>query len=334
MRIRRDILLRTALVGVLTASAGAGSVLAGEKIIFSGRDGRQAQYHRSLNARPLFVAPQIGKAIGNGESPLDAFNAPPAMMFESRRKQASDDKDWIFESPEELGAEGAEKEFLGEGKEFEKDGFNRTPAERYLDRKREKREKSLKGDDAKDAVEKLNEAVKELDKDPLLADLKATQLSRSKLGGSKSAVDLATESRSASQTFSGLGGTLGGSRGGADIAGKAFIEYQRAHIDKFKQTLGVSAVLGNRPGSGAGFSQGPAGDLKAPMAGAASPFGQPTPGAPGAYPGSRGLGLKALTTPTATPGFAPVPGPARNPAPTARERYKPSRLKQPKRSNF
>lgn len=327
----------------LAAVAGAGAAQAGEKIVFSGRDGRPAQYHRSLNARPLFAPLAIESGFGNGESPLDALNAPPSMRLRSSRSQKdADDQDWIFKSPEELGSEGIEKEMLGEDEEeeeWEQDGIKRTPVERYLERKREKR---LKTPDSKTDPDKISQAAKELDEDPLLAVMKARQSADSAFAEPKSALDLARESRGApvvGQAFSGQEAALGGGGAGLPMGSRDFMEYQREQVNKLKQTLGISAAFGVRPNGGAGPSSGLLAGGRTGTAGvggsgpSAEP-GLPMPGSIGAYPGSQGLGLKELTAPVARPGMLLLPKTAEEPPPRPRERFKPTRLKQPKRKMF
>lgn len=336
MDIRRNILPKAALAVLISLSADAIPAHAGEKIIFSGRDGRQSRYHRSLNARPLFVAPRLEKRLGNGESPMDAFNAAPVMMLETRRPGGkADDKDWIFKSPEELGSEGIKKDMAGEDEEFEKDGIRRTSAERYLDRKREK---SLAGDDSKATPEKISEMVKELDEDPLLAEMKAYRLASPALNEPRSAVDLANENRVGNgdaRAFAGQEGVFRGSQAGASFGGKASVEYQREHISKLKQSLGVSTAIGARAGGGGNAAAGLVGnDVTAPLAGAPGSFGRPSPGIPGAYPGSQGLGLKELTSPASRIDLTPLPGAAMDPSARSQERYRPSRLEQPKRKMY
>lgn len=268
---------------------------------------------------------------------MDAFNVAPVLMLETRRPGGKEgDKDWIFKSPEELGSEGIKKEMAGEEEEFEKDGIKRTSAERYLDRKREK---SLVGEDAKAAPEKISEMVNELDQDPLLAEMKAKQLAAQALNEPKSAVDLANENRIgnvAGQAFAGQEGVFRGLQGNASFGSKASAEYHREHIDKLKQSLGVSSALGVRSGGGGVNPPGGlgGGDLTAPLAGAQGSFGRPSPGIPGAYPGSQGLGLRELTSPATRPGLTPLPGAAMDTSIQSQERYRPSRLEQPKRKMF
>lgn len=337
MIIRRNLPFNAALAWLVALAVDVVPADAGEKIIFSGRDGRQSRYHRSLNARPLFVAPRIEKRLGDGESPMDAFNVAPVVALEIRRPgKGAEDKDWIFKSTDELGSEGMEKELTGEEEEFEKDGVQRTSAERYLDRQREKR---LAGDATKTEQQKISEKVRELDEDPLLAEMNANQLAGTKLMERKSAVDLAKEGRLGSvsqQAFSGKTGVFGGAPGSGSVGGKAIADYQREHINKLKQSLGVSQAIGVRSGGGGNPAAGPAGgDVNVSLAGASGSFGRPS-GMPGAYPGSQGLGLKDLTSPTMRPGLAPLPGPTldRSRSPATRERYRPSRLEQPKRKMF
>jgi len=325
---------RWALTVVLTMPALG--VKAGEKILFSGRDGRKAQYHRSLNARPLFEPQAIAQEQGDGSSAADGIYSVPAMIGpEARLKQDKDDEDWAFQSTDESGAERVEKEILGEDEDLDEVGIKRSRVERFLEKERERD----KGDDI--GADRGRTSLRDRRRQERAAEL--SKLQSSILGGSTVEASIPTagvrEGAAATRAESGAASVGPAVPMGMDaVSGRAGMEFHRDHVSRLKQSLGVAAAPGVDPfggslGSESALSKGGLGGGAG--ARATGGGGMPRPDSVGAYPGSQGLGLMDLTTPAGGPQtLAPLARPESPSRPEPRERSGPVRIRKSKRDIF
>jgi len=319
--------LRRAFVWALLFGAFAAS--AGQKILFSGRDGRQTQYHGSLNARSLFEPQAVAPKNGDGPSATDEIHALPAVVVSRKARKGDDDKDWAFQSSEESGAERVEKEILGEDEDLDDNGIKRSRVERFLDRERKNREG---GGGAQRGRGSDTQERRRQDGDVELAKLQ-TALAGDPVGSPAGGVG---EMGATASGVSGGGGVAPQAPTQAAVSGPAGLEFQRDHVARLKQSLGVAAAPGVDPFGGPSGSMSAGGGLApGPESKAFGDGGGPRPESIGAYPGSQGLGLMDLTRPAGAPQImTPLPRPESQPQPESRERSGPVRIRKSKRDIF
>ncbi len=317
--------LRWLLPALLFSVASA--TQAGQKILFSGRDGRQTQYHGSLNARSLFEPQAVAPKNGDGPSAADEIHALPAVVVSRKALKENDDKDWAFQSSEESGAERVEKEILGEDEDLDENGIKRSRVERFLDRERKNREdgggaEREKGSDSRER--------RRQDRDVELAKLQNALAGNPVVLPADGGVGIGAATSGAS----GASGVAPQASG--PVSGPAGMEFQRDHVARLKQSLGVAAAPGVDPFGGPGGSFSASGGVApGPESNAFGDGGAPRPESIGAYPGSQGLGLMDLTKPAGAPQImTPLPRPESKPQPESRERSGPVRIRKSKRDIF
>ncbi len=321
--------LRWTLIALLFS--GALAAQAGQKILFSGRDGRKAQYHGSLNARSLFEPQAVAPKSGDGRSAADEIHAVPVIVVSRRPIKDDDDKDWAFQASEESGAERVEKEILGEDEDLDEAGIKRSRVERFLDRERKSREDGGGADRGKgsDSRERRRQ-----DRDVELSKLQNALLGSPVGTVGAPAGGVGGVGGAASKT-SGAIGVAPQARAPVAVSGPTGMEFQRDHVTRLKQSLGVAAAPGVDPFGGPGGSMATTGVASGPESRAFADGGAPRPESIGAYPGSQGLGLMDLTKPAGGPQImAPLPRPESNPQSESRERSGPVRIRKSKRDIF
>ncbi len=315
---------------------GATRAAAGEKILFSGRDGRQTQYHRSLNARPLFESGAFARDKDSGPSASDAiFTAPTTLSGGLRTKKDEKERDWAFQSTEELGSERIEKEILGEDDEVAKGEIKRTEMERFLDREREKRAGNQGTSRRGSTTERNSRGGADPEADIARLRMQLQQNSPALLSaspgtenpGQPATADASTPQPSSQPEAQGA------------FSPQSSLAFQREHVDRLKSSLGVAAAPGVDPfgGTPGGVPNGIAKDgfgqqSQQPDTGAA----QLQAGNLGAYPGSQGLGLMDLTSPANQQRVLLPQAPRQdaNSSPAPRESLRPGRNRGPKRDIF
>ena len=305
---------------------------AAEKIVFSGRDGRKVQYHRSLNARPLFALTTLEASKGDQTGATDGLFAAPAMIIREDRAKP-DDEDWAFKSTDELLEDqiGDDMtELTEEMQDLEEAGRKRSQVEKFLDRRREERgEIAARGSDAKEQTQPDQSAKSRESAVHTRTELQKT----SPAGAGLRPMD--QRAVSSASTARANASAPAAPRPGTVMSPRAFMEFQKEHVAQLKQTLGVSGSAATPPPSASAISQTGPNRGPAKAAQNAVPLNGPVPGNTGVYPGLQGLGLTDLTSPTATQnGITPLQPRSGQPPTDSRERRKPMRFKAPKRNVF
>jgi len=322
----------------LAASLSSIEAEAGEKIVFSGRDGQKVQYHRSLNARPLFAPTTLQASKGSGGSATDDIFAAPSMLLRRDRAELDDeDKDWAFKSTDELVDDqiGNDMDELTEDmRELEEAGRKRTQVEKFLDRRREDRGEKAPHDSRTDGRTPSNREAG--NRESAAAARERLQGTPPGGAGFQPVKPGPASAASSSRTTAGAGrSVLVAPRADTAMSPKAFMEFQREHVAQLKQTFGVAGSAAAPPASAAGTSQTGALAGQSNSAQKASPLNGPAPGNTGVYPGLQGRGISDLTTPAgAQNGITPLqPRSAQQPE-RSRQRNRSMRFEAPKRNVF